>query len=99
MDYSLAAKWIFRRISYTLWLVITDLINSDSDVLEHLIELLSEVTECDGTVVREVLFDEHVAVEASHFRDCEDTDSTERACLNWQYLTLCDVCTEDVVRC
>ncbi len=69
--------WILCRIAYTLRLVVSDFVYCYTDVLEYFVELLAKVAECNGTVVREVLFDEYVAVEAAHFRDCKDTDATE----------------------
>ena len=47
------------------------------DVLEDLKQLLSVVTEGHGAVVRIVLLDQHVAVEAAHFVDREHADASE----------------------
>ena len=68
---------IFSRIAYASWLVVADLAYVYADVLEYFVEFLSKVTECNSNVVWEVLFDEYVAVEAAHFWDCENTDTTE----------------------
>ena len=50
-------------------------------------------------MVRVVLLDEDVAVEAVHVLDTEDADAAERACGHRQDLTLCDVGTELCVSC
>ena len=49
------------------------------------------MAEGDGAVMREVLLDEDVAVEAAHLRDGEDADAAEgvRGC--WQDFALGDV--------
>ena len=69
--------WILCRIAYALRLVVSDFVYSYTDVLEYFVESLSKVAEGNGTVVWEVLFDKYVAVEAAHFWDCENTDTTE----------------------
>ena len=53
---------ILSRVSNSLRLVVSNFINCYADVLEYFEELLAKVAECNGTVVWEVLFDEHVAV-------------------------------------
>ena len=68
---------ILSRVSNSLRLVVANLFYWYADVLEYFEEFLSKVAECHGTVVWEVLFDEYVAVEAAHFWDCENTDTTE----------------------
>ena len=73
----LLSPWILSRITNTLRLVVADFVYRYADVLEYFVELLSKVTECNGTVVWEVLFDEYVAVEASHFWNSENTDTSE----------------------
>ena len=66
--------WILSRVSNSLRLVVANLIYCYADVLEYFEESLSKVTECNGTVVWEALFDEPVAVEAAHFWDSEYTN-------------------------
>ena len=68
---------ILSRVSNSLRLVISNLVYCYADVLEYFEELLAKVAECNGTVVWIVLFDEYVAVEAAHFWNCENTDTTE----------------------
>ena len=71
------SPWVLSWIANSSWLVVSNLVYCYADVLEYFEELLSKVAECNGTVVWEVLFDEYVAVEAAHFWDCENTDTTE----------------------
>ena len=52
------------------------------------------MTEGNCTVMRILLLDEYMAVEAIHLGDCKDTDGTERLGQNVQYLTLCDISTQ-----
>ena len=68
---------VFCWIAYSSWLVISNLVYCYADVLEYFEELLAKVAECNGTVVWIVLFDKYVAVEAAHFWNCENTDTTE----------------------
>ena len=49
------------------------------------------MTECNGTVVRISLLDEHVAIEASHLLDSEDCDTTEGTGRYVENLALSDV--------
>ena len=55
------------------------------------------MAEGNCTVVREVLLDQHMAVEASHFRNCEYADGTKGMGCNRQNLALCDVSPQLVV--
>ena len=71
--------------------VVVDLVHGDTHVLENLPEVLTLVAEHYGAVVRKVLLDEHVAVEAAHVLDAEDTDRTERTGSHGDYLALSDV--------
>ena len=68
-------KRILCRIRKRCRLVVANCLCSD--VLEYLIKSLSEVTECNGTVVREVVLDKNVSVESSHLRNSEYTDTTK----------------------
>lgn len=71
------SPWVLSWIAYSLRLVVADFVYCYADVLEYFEELLAKVTKCNGTVVWEVLFDKYMAVEAAHFWDCENTDTTE----------------------
>ena len=79
-----------------LRLVVGDVL--DAEILEHLEECLADVREGNCTVVRIALLDEHVAIEAAHLRNSEDTDTTERACRNVEHFTFCDVRAEVALR-
>ena len=52
------------------------------------------MTERHCAVVREVLLDEHMAVEAAHFRDGEYADGTEGVGRYVQHFALCNVCAQ-----
>ena len=56
------------------------------------------MAEGNCAVVREVLLDQHMAVEASHFRNCKYADGTKGMRSNRQNLALCDVSPQLVVR-
>ena len=90
---------ILRWVWQALWLIVADFIVSHADVLENFVNGLSEVTECNCTVVRIILLNQYVTVEAAHFLDCEYTDSTEGLSSYVKNFTLCNVCTKDVIRC
>ena len=49
------------------------------------------MTECNGTVVRISLLDEHVTIETSHLLDCEDCDTAEGTGRYVEDLALSDV--------
>ena len=74
--------------------VVVNLLNGDAHILQHLPHVLTGVVEHHGAVVRIVLFDEDVSVEAAHVLDAEDTDRTERASGNGDDLTLGNVGTQ-----
>ena len=56
------------------------------------------MTEGDRAVVRVALLNEHMAIEAAHFGNCEDADAAERAGLHRQNLALGDVTAKHTVR-
>ena len=81
---SMKAHWlmflterILRRIVVTLREVVVNFINGNTHVLQHLPEVLTLMTEHHGTVMRVVLLDEDVTIEAAHVLNTEDTDRTE----------------------
>ena len=57
------------------------------------------MSECHRTMVREILFYEHIAVEASHLFDGKYTDAAERPGSNRKYFTLCHISPELRIRC
>ena len=83
---------ILCRIGQALWLVVSHILNAH--VLQEVEEMLAYMREGDGTVVRIVLLDEHVTIEAAHLRNSEDTDATEGACRHVEHLALSDVGAE-----
>ena len=74
---ALLSERILRGIEVTLREVVVDLVNGDTHVLENLPEILTLMAEHNGAVVRIVLLDEDVTIEAAHVLDTEDTDRTE----------------------
>ena len=87
---------ILRGIRQGLRLVIGDVAHAEE--LEDLEQELAIVTEGDRAVVRVALLNEHMAIEAAHFGNCEDADAAERAGLHRQNLALGDVTAKHTVR-
>ena len=52
------------------------------------------MTECNSSVMREVLLDQYVAIESAHLRNRKDTDGSERSCCNRKNLSMCNVSTK-----
>ena len=73
----LLAEGILSRIEVALREVVVDLVDGDAHVLQHLPEILTLMAEHDGAVVRVMLLDEDVTIEAAHVLDTEDTDAAE----------------------
>ena len=78
-------------------MVVADFLRSDTEVAEHLVQLLAEVTKGNGAMVREVLFYQHMAVESAHLRDGKDANRAEGAGCYRQHLALCDVSAQLIV--
>ena len=57
------------------------------------------MSESNCAVVRIILLNQDMTVEASHFRNGEYADSAEGTGCNRQNLALCDVCTQLGIRC
>ena len=74
---ALLCERILRGIIVTLREVVVDLVHRDTHVLENLPEILTLMAEHHGAMVRIVLLDEDVTLEAAHVLDTEDTDRTE----------------------
>ena len=49
----------------------------DAQVAEHLVKGLADMGEGHGAVVRIVLLDEYMTIEAAHLRNSEDADAAE----------------------
>ena len=71
---------ILRRIQHSLRLVEIQIFYWYADVLEYFVQSLAEVSESNSTVVREVLLDQYVTIETSHFRNSEYTNCS-KGCL------------------
>ena len=84
-------KRIFGRVSYACGLVVVKVFDGNADVLEYFVQSLAEVSECYGTVVREVLLDQYVTIETSHLGNSENTDTAEGSGRNGKDFTLCNV--------
>ena len=96
---NLSAERILRRVRQRLRLVVIQILNRNSDVLKYLIKCLSEMSESNCAVMREVLLDQNMTVEASHLRNSKHTDTSEGLCRYRKNLALCNVCAELVVSC
>ena len=88
------AERILGGVVVALREVVVDLVHGDAHVLENLPEILALMAEHDGAVVRVVLLDEDMTVEAAHVLDTEDTDAAERTGSHGDDLTLSDVGAE-----
>ena len=82
-------KRVLRWIRKALGLVVCDIL--DAQVSEHIKEHSAHVCECHSAVMRIVLLDKHVAIEASHLGNGEYTDTSEGACRHVEHLALSDV--------
>lgn len=82
-------KRALREIRQARRLVVRDVAHAQvpEDVEQH----LAAVLERNGAMVREVLLDEHVAIEAVHLRDAKHGDAAKRARAHRQDLALGDV--------
>ena len=76
-SHEVLCEWVLGGIVVTLREVVVDLVNGDTHVLENLPQVLTSVLEHNGCVVRIVLLDEDVTIEAAHVLDTEGTDRTE----------------------
>ena len=92
-------EWVLSGIEVTLREVIVNLLHGDTHVLQHLPQVLTCVLEHHGSVVRIVLLDQYVTIEAAHVLDTEGTDAAERAGSNRQNLALSDISTQLGVCC
>lgn len=88
---------ILGRIQHSLRLVEIQIFYGYTDVLEYFVQSLTEVSECYGSVVREVFLDQYVTIETSHLGDSENTDTTEGSGRNGKDFTLCNVSAQLVV--
>ena len=95
--YSTLCERILGRIQHSLRLVEFQIFYGYADVLEYFVQSLADVSESDSTVVGEVLLDQYVKIETSHFGDSENTDTTEGSGSYGKDFTLCNVSTQLVV--
>ena len=72
-----SGKRILGRISYSLRMVVFYLAQFNSDILKYLKEQSSVMVEGYSCMVRIVLLNKNMSVEASHLRNSENTDYTE----------------------
>ena len=70
-------KRILCRVRKGCGLVVVEVFDRNTDVLEHFVKSLAEVTECNSAVMREVLLDKYMTIESAHLGDSEYADSTE----------------------
>ena len=54
------------------------------------------MSKCYCSVVWIVLLNQHMAIESSHLRNGEYSDTTEGSGCNWKDLSLCDVCSKHI---
>ena len=66
---------IFRRIKIARRLIIGNIRNTK--VIEHIIDGFAIMAESYCTMMREALFNEHMTIEAAHFRNSEDANAAE----------------------
>ena len=83
--------------AYTFWLVVADFVYRYSDVFEYFVKCFSVMSECYGSVMREVLFDQYMTIESAHFRNCEDSDCSEGTCCYRKDFTVCNVSSQYIV--
>ena len=88
-------KWVFGGVFDGRWQIITYLLHSQ--IFEHLEQFLSEVSECNGAVVRESVLNKHVAIKSAHFVDGENAYSAERLGRNGKDLALGNVSVQMVI--
>ena len=88
---------IFRRIQHTLRLVVIQILHRHADILEYLIQSLSEMSECHSAVMRIVLLYQHMAVEASHLGNGEYSDAAEGFGCHRKHLSLGNVSAKLIV--
>ena len=84
---------VLGRVGEGCGMVVVDVL--DAEEAEYFEDLLAEVTEGDGAVVREALLDEDVTVEAAHLRDRENADAAEGLGSDRKDFAFCDVGAKD----
>ena len=88
---------ILGRIQHALRLVEVQVFYGYADVFEYFVQSLAEVTEGNSAVMREVLLDQYMAIETSHLRDSENTDTAEGSGSYGKDFALCNVSAQLVV--
>ena len=97
--YQILFKRILCGIRQGSGLVVVDVLYGYTDILEYFVKSLSEVTERYRTVMREVLSDQDMAVETSHFLNGEYTDSAEGFGGNGKYFAFRKVSSKLCICC
>ena len=90
---------ILGGVHHALGLVEVDVFYRNADVLEHFIQSLAIVAECNCAVMRIVLLDQHVSVETSHFRNSEYANAAEGLGSYRKNFAVCDVSGQLAVSC
>ena len=98
LEQSALCEWILCRVFRGSRLIITDLIHLYTDILVNLIDCLAEMSKRNCAMVRIVLFNQHMTVEASHLRNRKYTNRTEGLRCYRKYFTLCDIAAQLAVR-
>ena len=88
---------ILVLVQNALRLIVADLARIYTDVLQCIVQILAVVAEHNRTVVRIVLANQDVAIEAAHLLDAEYTDSAEGTGCNRKNLALCSIRAQLVV--
>jgi hypothetical protein len=68
---------VLSGIVVTLGEIVINLVHGDTHVLQNLPQIFTGVFKHYSCVVRIVLLDQYVTIEAAHVLDTEDTDRTE----------------------
>ena len=97
--FPILSKRILRLIKHSFRLIKAQLIRLYAQILEHLKQRFSVMTEGHGAVMGIIPLNKYMAVEASHLRNGKDSDSAEGTCRNGKHLALCHVSPELAVGC
>ena len=73
----LLSKRILRRIRKRLRLVVVQVLYRHTDILKYLIKRLTKVSKRYRSVVRIILLNQYMSVEALHFRNGKNTVASE----------------------
>ena len=90
-----SSKRIFVRIQHGFRLIEGNVLHTQ--IRENRMQGFAEMSEGHGAMMRILLFNEHVTVEAPHLRNSENTDAAKGTGDGWQNLALCDIRTQDTL--